>query len=159
MLNNDTSTIKLTDEQTIQITEVKTRVMNLESEVSIATKNLKSIKGESERAIKDKAYQEELLANVKTQVEEEQKQLNYLISEIANSNTILTKLNTEINIKTETQAKKDKEFSERETTLIQREKEYADKSKKLDENNQIFKGQIDTHNSKVAKLKEVISTF
>ncbi len=60
MLTNDNNNIVLTPEQLVQIETTKTILLNLESEISIATKNLRTIKSESERAINDREYQIQL---------------------------------------------------------------------------------------------------
>ncbi len=159
MINEPTSNPTLTFDQ-LQAQDASQKILaNLQSEINIATKVLKGTKLESDRAVKDKAYQEELLANVKIQVEEETKQANYLTSEIAQSNVILGKLNDEINTKTETQKKKDTALQDRETNLVKAENEYIVRNESLGNAIIEYKTTSETFNTKVAKLKEVISTF
>jgi chromosome segregation ATPase len=157
--NNSTSNPTLTFDQLQAIDVAQKTLANLQSEIVIATKILKGTKMESDRAVKEKLYQEELLENTKTQVEDETKQLNYLTSEIAQSNVILTKLNDEINTKTEIQRKKDVALQDRESAVQKREIEVAKVESSLKEKVSAHAETSQTFNSKVAKLKEVISTF
>ena len=157
--NNTTSNPTLTFDQLQAIDVAQKTLANLQSEITNATKVLRGTKLESDRAVKDKAYQEELLANAKTQVEEETKQLNYLTSEIAQSNVILGKLNDEINSKTDIQKKKDDDLQARESAVQNREIEVAKVESSLGTKVSAHAETSQTFNSKVAKLKEVISTF
>lgn len=70
MIDNhlDGNNPKLTPEQARSLEEAKTRLLNIETEVSIATKNFKSIKLETERITNEKTYQEGLLEKAMSKV-------------------------------------------------------------------------------------------
>ena len=122
MINNETtSNIKLTLEQLQQIDVVEQKLAGLNTQINVATKNLRVITNDTNRFAREIEAQKPVLEDLKTKVEEETKQLNYLTSEIAQSNTILGKLNDEINAKTETQNKKESEIKDRESIVQQRE--------------------------------------
>jgi hypothetical protein len=63
MIDNqlDTPNTTLTNEETVLLTEAQRRLHVLENEIAIATKNLQVTKKDSEKAYKDKIYQDEQL--------------------------------------------------------------------------------------------------
>jgi len=85
MLNQPENNIKLSDEQALAIEETKSRLANLEAEISIANKNLKGIKLENEKAIKEKIYLEELLAGLSPQIESKQSELQKINDSITST--------------------------------------------------------------------------
>ena len=160
MLNNETtSNVKLTLEQLQQIDAVESKLAELNTQIAVKEKNLRVITNDTNRFAREIEAQKPVLEDLKTKVEEETKQLNYLTSEIAQSNTILGKLNDEINAKTETQNKKESEIKDRESIVQQREIEIAKVESSLGVKVSTHAEEVKIHNSKVAKLKEVISTF
>ncbi len=159
MTDNETNTPILTPEQLKAIEYSKTVLHNLEAEISIAQKTLKQTKSESERAIKDKAYQEGLLNEISPKVIEKTSQINALNEEINNASTVFSKLQAEIKTKTAEQVEKDSEFQAKSDGLDKIIAEYNEKTTQsnkkeasLQKDNMIF-------NQKVAELKRVISTF
>jgi hypothetical protein len=158
-ISNEEANIKLTPEQTQAIEETKARLFNLESEISIANKNLKFIKGESEKAIKDRIYQEELLEKVSIQVREEETRLATLIASTLSGSNALSEINQEV-------AKKKEEFatlvtsmrdkaeyiSFKENELITRETSVALREEDLKESEELL-------NNKHAKIKAFAETI
>lgn len=156
MLTQPENNITLSSEQSQAIEEVKNRLANIESEVSIATKNLRVIKADSEKAIKDKAYQEELLVSVSAQVVEKQSILDNLNSSINEASTKLSNLQSEINTKVELQAKMNKELKEREEKIEYQEKVLFTKGNLLDSYREELEQKNNDFNLKVTKLEEVL---
>lgn len=161
MLDNEPNTLNivLTAEQQQAIEETKSRLMNLENEIVIAAKNLKAIKSDSQTAIKDKTYQEELFAKVTAQLETAKANLSSIESQTEDSKSVLALLNSEITTKTAMQVSKEVELRDREEFIISEEQ-------KLKEHEQIVikltneqEQDENIFNTKVAKLKEVIKDF
>jgi len=92
MLTQPENTIKLSDEQLLAIEETKSRLTNLEAEISIANKNLKGIKLENEKAIKEKIATEELLANLNVEVAKLSEEKERLINKVAEGETLLAEI-------------------------------------------------------------------
>ncbi len=160
MINNETtSNTKLTLEQLQQIDIVESKLAELNTQIAVKEKNLKVITNDTNRFAREIEAQKPVLEDLKTQVEDETKQLNYLASEISQSNTILTKLNDEINAKTEAQNKKESELKDREGAVQRKEIEITKVEDLLGVKVSTHAEESKTFNSKVAKLKEVISTF
>lgn len=157
--NNQTTNVKLTLEQLQQIDAVEQKLSGLNTQVNVATKNLKVVTNDTNRFAREIEAQKPVLESLKTQVEEETKQANYLTSEIAQSNVILGKLNDEINTKTVAQNKKDTALQDREANLVKAENEYIIKQENLGNATTEHKTTSETFNAKVAKLKEVIKDF
>ena len=155
----DTPNIKLTPEQNTQVEAYQVKLANLLSEINNATKILRGTKTECDRAIKEKAYQEELLAGLTPKVEEKKKQIDAYNEEINNASTSLSKLQEEIKVKTTKQAELDSEYEARESSLVADEDEVDRREVKLNEKENSLQTNKDAFDAKVAKLKEVISTF
>jgi uncharacterized protein (DUF3084 family) len=159
MINNDTSNIKFTDEQTRQLEEFKTRLSNTETEISIANKNLGVIKKEIEKSTKEKIYQEELLAEITPKVEAKQSELKKAEEDLVNTKGTINKLNKEITEKTLQNNAKIIELENREIDVIKKEKGLSNREANYEANFKILKKYKDDFDLKVAKLKEVISIF
>lgn len=157
MLNNNETTVAFTQEQTEQINEYQTRLSNIESEVSIAQKNLKAIKAESERAIKDTSYQEGLLSEVTNKVEILKSQADELEVRIQDSIDILNKLREEVKSESVDHEAKSTELKNREFVISKKESELCNKELALNSAVQILNNEKAEFNQKVAKLKEVSS--
>jgi hypothetical protein len=160
MLNNDEEVnIVLTAEQSKAIEETKIRLLNLESEISIASKNLKTLKGETEKSTKDKLYQEELLNSLVSQVTIKQQELVSLVDSIKNASETLGKINSEITAKSQAQEKMVMALKDREDKVKSEELKLAEHEKIVLKISADVKSEEAEFGKKVAKLKEVISTF
>lgn len=161
MIDNqlDTNNVKFTAEQTEAVEESKRRLLNLESEISIASKNLKVIKAETEKAIKEKSYQEDLLANINGQVISAQNKFNELNESIIKASDSLSSINQEIAKKSDLIISKEKEFKDREDNLETQEKENITFNENLNVFAKELSSKEEDFNTKVANLKGVISSF
>ncbi len=159
MLTNDNNNIVLTPEQLVQIETTKTILLNLESEISIATKNLRTIKSESERAINDREYQIQLFQDISLKVESAKIHLTHLQDQSTELNEKLTNMrNDAVNI-TDQQNTKSIELTEREIKISKVEKELNEKAQFLNKFSNELNINTESFNTKVAKLKEVLSTL
>lgn len=159
MLNQPENTIKLSDEQTLAIEETKNRLANMEAEISIATKNFKAIKQDTEKAIKERAYEEERLNSIVNQINPLEDKKVELESAIIEKLAELGQINSDIKESTIKQEEKERELNEREGLVIKNEQYLLGKKEILDNKEIEIKDQIDSFNSKVSRLKEVISEF
>jgi len=91
MIISPESNIPLTPEHDAEIAEAKKILNNIESEVSIATKNLRVIKQDWEKLTKDRIYQEELLEDLGGKVEAHKDILGSLNLSISESQIELSK--------------------------------------------------------------------
>jgi len=117
MLNQPENNIKLSDEQALAIEETKSRLANLEAEISIANKNLKGIKLENEKAIKEKIYLEELLAGLSPQIESKQSELQKINDSITEQSIVLGGLINEAKEQSNVNGAKELELKTREIEL------------------------------------------
>lgn len=115
MIKESSKNVELTFDQLQQIDVVKKQLANLESEIVTATKVLKGTKLECDRVLKEKSYQEELLNEKDTRVNQLEQQKNDLIAEI---NTFATTLD---DIKEQTKILNEEHY-QKTTDLIAREK-------------------------------------
>lgn len=158
-MEQPTENVKLSFEQLQAEDVAKKRLANLESEISIATRNLKILKGDTDRATKENIYQNEMLSTVCDQVIDKQNKATKLDEEILEKSAQLNQLLSECKGYGDKIISDKMSLKDREDTVSKREQEVIDKSKKIDENNQLLQSHIETHNKKVSKLKEVIATF
>lgn len=148
MLNQPDKEIKLSDEQKLAIEKTQTRLSVLETEISIATKNLKVIKGDIEKAVKENLYLEETKVNLSTEVEALKNSKEKLEVAVKEANDHLAKIKEEdICLKAE-QAKTESEQNERENKIREEEKNL--------ENNKIADRE---ENKKITAEKERITKF
>lgn len=159
MLSQPENNIKLDDAQTLAIEEVKLRLANLESEISIAQKNQKNLKIENEKLVKDNIYQNELLSATEAKLIPLQAQITDLDDKISTKKDELTQITAEIEVKS-------KELEPRESAVIEKEKELNLKAESI-KNDSIaldiakteIENKVSDFNTKVAKLKEVLPTL
>jgi hypothetical protein len=159
MLNQETENVKLTFEQLRQIDVVQKRLSNLESEITIATKNLNALKKDTDRIYKEKMYQEELLANLTTQTDTKKLELIKLGESITEHSNILNKLITEYKEHTEKMTIEKDEHSVKGERISKKEIELNEKSSELNEKLKEYEINVSCFFSKVAKLKDLISSF
>ena len=159
MLTQPENTIKLSDEQTLAIEETKNRLANMEAEISIATKNFKTIKQDTEKAIKERAYEEERLSSIVNQIKPLEDKKVELESAIIEKIAELGKINSDIKESVVKQEEKEKELNDREELVVKNDKYLSERKEILDNKEIEIKDQTDSFNSKISKLKEVISEF
>lgn len=155
----DNKNIVLTPEQTAGIEEYQVKLATLLSETVNATKILKGIKMETDRAVKEKAYQEEMLTDLTPKVVEKKSQIDGYNEEINKATSTLSKLLDEIKSKTAEQLEKDTLFKEREDKISAKELQLSNQGSAISKEKILLNNDKVDFNAKVAKLKEVISTF
>lgn len=149
----------LTPEQTQAIEYSKGILLNLEGEISIAQKALKQLKSESERAIKDKDYQEEMLIDITKKVNTASVQLEELTAQINENIEQLNLLREESKNLSVSHEEKSTELANREFVVSKKETELCNKEIDLNKEIEILNTDKVNHAEKVTKLKEVISIF
>ncbi len=118
---NQGDNVRLEDKQVQTLEEYKSRLINLESEISIASKNLKVIKGETERAIVDRKYQQKGLEDVNAKIDEANTRLGVLFTAVTTAGTSLGEINQEIGKKTDILRAMEEEFKKREDAISAKE--------------------------------------
>lgn len=159
MLDNQDTTIILTIEQQQAIEETKVRLLNLENEISLGNKALKQLKSESERAIKDKAYQEELLDEIVAKVSSARSQLAEIEPQVIEKTAQLNHLLDFIREETVSHETKNKELTEREEEIKEMEKITYKRETDILNVRDDLNTEMKTHKEKVARLKEVLATL
>jgi len=125
MINSDdTKTVILTKNQSDQIDMVKQRLSVLESEISNASKILKGIRSETDRAVKEKSYQEELLNNFTIKTKKAEATYKELLSNMDSVKESLLSDQKKAGIIRASNEKKTEELSHREKELIVKEKSH-----------------------------------
>lgn len=159
MIYTPENNIKLDDKQTQAIEETKIRLLNLEGEISIGNKNLKVIKAETERAIKEKTYQEGLLAAVETKLTLLRESLADLEEKVSGKRKELSDLLAEIEKSTSETELKKIELKEREDAVLSDEIKLTEKDSKLTKIAFALESEKKEFDKKVARLKETLATF
>ncbi len=156
---NDSPNIKLEDAQNQALEEAKGRLMNIESEISIATKNLKVLKGEIEKSIKDNKYQTELLNRVTSQVEETNTRLNVLTTSVLTGSTALSEINQEIGKKGDILKAMEVQFKKREDVISTKEQELVTRETSVGMREEDVKKSELVLKDKHAKIKDFVETI
>ena len=157
--NTSTSNPTLTFDQLQAIDVAQKRLAVLESEIVNAQKVLKGTKMEADRATKENIYQNDLLVEVSSKVETKQKELEDLKTNFLEISYNLDDLNKEIKEKTKVQADKELELNNRENDISSKETTLQLKENKLASEQNTLEENLLSFNSKVVKLKEVMSKF
>ena len=157
--NNETSNVKLTLEQLQQIDAVESKLAELNTQLAVATKNLKVITNDSNRLAKERISAETLLADLTTQNETLKKNVDTLTETLNSTRTANTNLESEMVAKKAVHDKRETDLNNREAVITNKEKEIASVESSLGDKVSKHAEEVKIHNSKVAKLKEVISTF
>lgn len=156
--NTDTKDIKLTPEQTAQIEAYQVKLSNLLSEIVNHTKILKGTKSECDRAVKERAYQEELLKRIESEIPIKQAEKDSLEKSIAvMEEQIATARAEDIKLKAE--------WEEKNTELRERESNVKESEEILAKAREVFKEEAEEQrkdrekldNAKVA-FKEALKT-
>jgi len=160
MINNETtSNVKLTLEQLQQIDTVETKLAELNTQIAVATKNLKVITNDSNRLAKERISAETLLADLTTQNETLKKSVDSSTETLNKTKTDISNLESELVDKKAVHDKRETDLNDREVKIAEKEKQLSQQGEKLGRETILLDNDKATHNAKVAKLKEVISTF
>lgn len=161
MIDNNTqpSNPVLTPEQTHAIEYSKSILLNLEGEISIAQKTLKQTKSESERAIKDKIYQEELLKEITDKINITSPILTQLELSISEKTGQLNNLLSTIQEETVIRETKSAEFVDREAKIAERETQLSNQGSAIEKDRIILDNDINEFYKKVERLKDIIRDF
>jgi chromosome segregation ATPase len=157
--NNETSNVKLTLEQLQQVDAVQTQLANLNTQVAVANKNLKVITNDTNRFAKERLATETLLADLTTQTDTLKKQIDTLTKIHNDTQTANTVLESEMVAKKGVHDKRETDLNNREVKIAEKEKQLSEQGSAIGRDKVLFENDKATHNAKVAKLKEVISTF
>lgn len=154
MIETPEKNIVLSFEQQNHLNTFQNKLANLEGEIVKAQKNLKGIKMESERATKEKEYNEELLSEIGSKIEKNQNQLKDIKTEKElNEQALHSHLEQSKTIQ-QIHTAKTAELTEREKSLFIKEEEHI---KKVDdfikESHQLLKDQLAVKNAQDAFLK------
>lgn len=157
--NNESANVKLTLEQLQQIDVVEQKLAGLNTQVSVATKNLKVISNDTIRFAREIEAQKPVLETLTTQVEDKKKEVETLQANIVERTAMLNQLLSEYKEHTNLIAKEQSEHNERETEISSKEQQISKQGNALGIERIMLENDKNDFNSKVAKLKEVISTF
>lgn len=138
MITAPENNIKLTDEQTASIEEAQNRLISIESQINVQTKNLRTLKIDTDNVTKDRLLLEEEVKKINDQivplkkiVEDLTSQKENLSIELNTSRNELSEVNRSSDAKMLEMADKVKEFEKRENELIHREDSLAKKELNL----------------------------
>lgn len=157
--NKDEKEIKFTPEHKAELEVYETKLANLLSEIVNHTKILKGTKSECDRAVKERAYQEELLTKIHGEIPLLEKEKASLEASIVTMKEYVEEAKIESARIKEEQDKKQSELAEREVSIKEQEV-------RLIENQNIFNAErldLDAKKEKLDKftksLSEVIKTW
>ena len=159
MITQPESNIKLTDEHLASIQEGENRLSNIDSLLSIANRNLKIAKLDLERTTKDILLGQEQLTALTSQIEvakTKYQDLSDMYDDGKRSLEVVKNESLEISAR---HSDKGVELADRESVIVQKEQELAKQTTALNSSVDNHESNKSNFNAKVAKLKEVISTF
>ena len=156
MLNQPENNIKFSDIQLETIEKYKSMVLNLETEIKIATTTLKGLKSDVEKTIKEFNYQNDLLEEIKAKVtplEEKVIELESSIKEktkeVSELNEYISNKSAEIEDSLVVSQRKNEELTIRENTLLESENNLKK------EKDEFVKEKIE-HQARLAKFNKFI---
>ncbi len=157
MINNqlDTQNIVLTPEETGRLEGFKRILLNLEGEISIARKHIKALKEETESAIKENKYQEEMLKAGSDRLASTRATSTKLDEDIQEKSALLNHLLGEIRDQSTTQEEKVQELKDREEAVSRKENRLAVWESELSKKTGEFEVEKEEFNEKVAQLRAV----
>lgn len=159
MLNQPDKEIKLSDEQKLAIEKTQSRLSILETEISIATKNLKVIKGDIEKAVKENSYLEDTKVSLTTEVETLKANKEKLETAVKEANEHLAKIKEEDLFMKAEQSKVLSDQSERENKLREEEKNLENSKVAHREENEKLTAEKERITKFVGELSAVIKTW
>lgn len=154
MIDTPSDNIKLTFEQMQQIDVVEKRLAVLKNEITISQNLLIGTRMEMDRATKEKEYQEELLSNLQTQVEDFSKKKDILINEINSSIETNDKLKEESTKINNENYIKISEINSRQSDLESKEENFNKRMEDFNiKSSQLLEDQLSIKTAKDAFLK------
>lgn len=153
MINSSDKNPELTFDQLQAMDVVQKRLSNLETEISIAQKNLLIEKKEVVKATKEREYQEELLGKLNAEIpllEEKKEKLEIAIKEMED---YLTRASDEDRMFKTEQTKIESEHVERENSIREKEIKLMNQSESLRKEVSEFK----VEKEKLLDFKEALS--
>lgn len=157
--DNSSENIKLNSEQISAIEETKSRLLNLETEIVIATKNFKGLKADTERITKEKTYQEELLVDVNIRLSSASKSLEKIEEKRIQIGDEIAIINSEISTKSSSLSSKEVELKNREEEISKKEEYIFDRIEEVTQRELNLEEKEQRFNIKVDKLSELLSQF
>jgi predicted nucleic acid-binding Zn-ribbon protein len=130
MIITPTENTKLQPDQLTQLEEFQKRLSNLEIENVSAAKILKVSKSDLEKVVKERLYQEELLAKLEKQTEEKTKELEDLNGKCEVSKKTLESDSHQLDEIKMALTEQKSQLEEKERVLISREKDVEEKENK-----------------------------
>jgi len=159
MQTNQGETVKLDEAQAKAIEEAKLRLLNVETEVSIASKNLKVIKADIEKATNEKKYQEDLLGKVTSQLDEANIRLSSLMASALTGSNALSEINQEISKKSDILKAMEIEFRKREDAISSKESELISRESSVELREEDVSKSEEQLQDKHAKIKAFAETI
>ena len=127
MINNETtSNVKLTLEQLQQIDAVESKLAELNTQLAVATKNLKVITNDSNRLAKERIAAETLLSDLTTQNETLKKSVDTSTETLNSTRTANTNLESEMVAKKSVHDKRETDLNNREVKIAEKEKQLSE---------------------------------
>ena len=157
--NNQTTNVKLTLEQLQQIDVVEQKLAGLNTQVNVATKNLKVVTNDTNRFAREIEAQKPVLESLNAQVALKQKDLELLQADIVEKTAMLNELLSQFKEHTDLMASEKASHDEREAQIATKEFDLSSKESKLTKIAIGLDSENLDFNNKVANLKEVISKF
>lgn len=154
MIDTPTDNVKLTFEQMQQIDVVEKRLVVLKNEITISQNLLMGTRMETDRATKEREYQEELLSNLQSQVEDFSNKKDALVLDINSSIEINDKLKLETTKMNEENHRKISEIVSRENELKIKEENFNKRMEDFNiKSSQLLEDQLSIKTAKDAFLK------
>lgn len=157
MITNSESNPVLTEEQQKAIELTTHRLFVLETEISVATKVLGSLRNDSIKASKDKSYQEELLLSISSQVSEGTNKLNSLNETVVKQSELLSSISQEIAQKSTSLNEKEDTLKDREDMVSKKEEEIFERQEILTQKELVFEEKEERFNKRVDKINKAIN--
>lgn len=125
MLTNPDKEIELSEEETKKLAIYFKKLSDLQSDIANNTKTLVGTRSECDRAVKDRQYQEELLATVTEQVTALQAKKESLEADVATHTASITEMAAKAHDIEAAHSAKTAELDSREKALKEKEDAYA----------------------------------
>lgn len=132
MLTAPEPTIVLSDEQIAAIEVAQARLINIQSEVELAAKNLGVIKKDTTKAVAERLFEEKSKETLQSEINDLLLNKQSLISDVASLETEHSRIVTEINELSSSLDARQKELEEREEAITSHEVAYCAQKKELD---------------------------
>jgi chromosome segregation ATPase len=156
MLSTPESNVVFTDDQKKQLEVFETRLSNTQSEVRVAAKALSAINNDTVVAIKEREYQDDLLASITAQIDVARKTFDEVNEQIPVARETLSSLQRDIAEKDGAMNVKQMELKDREDAVTKREKDVSTKIEMLRNQKDYLDNAKYDFEIKVSKLRGVI---